>query len=263
MKFKQIVNSFYQEQGRIFSWRNDITPYKILVSEIMLQQTQTSRIELRLPIFLATFPTLQSLAGATTKEVLTAWQGLGYNRRGLYLHQTAKILVNEYNSEIPDDPATLKKLPGIGEYTSNSIVTFAYNLPTVFIETNIRAVYLYHYFNSQQNISDSQILLLIEQDLDYQNPRDWYYALMDYGVYLKSKHGSFNQQSKHYRKQSKFEGSNRQVRSTILKLLLQKPQNLDELQAQFISSENRIEINIKSLIKEGLIIAMNDKYTII
>jgi A/G-specific adenine glycosylase len=263
MNFKNIVYDYYHKHGRNFCWREDITPYKVFVSEIMLQQTQTSRIEIRLPLFLKTFPTLESLASASTAEVLTAWQGLGYNRRGLYLHQTAKTLVSDFNSIIPKDPLILKKLPGIGDYTSCSIVTFAYNCPTVFIETNIRTVYLHHYFQGKTQVSDKEIIELIQQDLDMIDPRSWYYALMDYGVYIKSQFGSLNHQSKHYRKQSKFEGSNRQVRAKILKYLLKKPMTQLELQRLFEEKEFRVLSNIEALQKEGMIDTNNNEYFII
>lgn len=253
MKFKELIWSYYRRHGRKFIWREDPTPYHVLISEIMLQQTQTSRVEVKYQEFLALFPTLESLARAPLSKVLQAWQGLGYNRRGKYLQAAAMQLTSKYDGDIPQDPELLKQLPGIGEYTANSIPCFAYNQATVFIETNIRTVYLHHFFMSQEGVADKDILNLISQHVDAGNPREWYWALMDYGVHLKLAVGNLNHRSKHYIKQSKFEGSNRQVRSKLLKLILQKPLTIKELSNFFPAREARIESNLKSLIKEGMI----------
>lgn len=253
-QFSELIWNFYKKNKRSFSWREDITPYKILVSEIMLQQTQTSRISNKFPQFLDTFPDLEALANSSLEQVLIEWQGLGYNRRAKYLHLTAKIIVNEFSSIVPKDQMVLQKLPGIGPNTAGSIAAFAYNFPTIFIETNIRSVYIHHYFIDEKEISDNQLIPLIRQTLDKKNPREWYWALMDYGNYLKTQVSNPSKRSKHYTKQSKFDGSNRQVRSKIISLLLiHKKLFLNEISKYFDAKEMRIESNILSLQNEGFL----------
>lgn len=262
MSFIRTVWTYYREHGRRFAWREQITPYRVLVSEVMLQQTQTSRITERFPRFLQRFPTLSDLAAASLSEVLGEWQGLGYNRRGKYLHEAARLLETNFAGTVPADSQELRTLPGIGAYTSASIPCFAYNVPTIFIETNIRTVYLHHFFPEAQAVSDKDILPLIERDVDSANAREWYYALMDYGAYLKAAYPSRNTQSRHYRRQSKFEGSNRQVRANILKQVLLAPQTLTQLRAAFPATETRLEANLQALLQEGLLARREGLYRI-
>ena len=262
MTFSETVWQYYREHPRHFSWRTDPTPYRVLVSEMMLQQTQTARIETRFPSFLKRFPTLEALATSSLSMVLSEWQGLGYNRRGKYLFETARAIHGQYAGIVPKDPAVLRNLPGIGAYTAASIPCFAYNLPTVFIETNIRTVYLHHFFCEVRDVDDKDILSLIARDVDPTHPREWYYALMDYGVHLKATVGSLNHQSKHYRQQSKFAGSNREVRATLLKHLLHRPHTLEQLQACFPPSEKRVVSNLQSLVREGLLIQRDGWYEV-
>lgn len=260
MNFVDIVWTYYRSSGRQFVWRSNPTPYNVFVSEVMLQQTQTSRVVVKYEEFLKLFPTIESLAAASLQDVLRAWQGLGYNRRGKYLHDAAQLIIAEHQGRISSDPLVLKQLPGIGEYTSSSIPCFAYNIPTTFIETNIRTVYLHHFFQGQVEVADKDILPLIARGVDQSNPREWYYALMDYGVHLKSTIPKNNHQSKHYTKQSKFEGSNRQVRSTLLRMILQEPRTIQQLQQELPKGETRIVSNLKALLKEGVIAKSGELY---
>jgi A/G-specific adenine glycosylase len=232
-RFQTYIWAYYKQRGRQFFWRHNSDPYVVFLSEIMLQQTQTSRIEVKLPEFLREFPTLSSLARASLPQVLSLWVGLGYNRRAVNLHRTARILHDQYESKIPEDSQLLLQLPGIGPYTSGSIPTFAYNLPRVFIETNIRRVFLHHFTDPTQHaIGDQEILGLIEETLDHSNPRDWYYALMDYGAELKTLLVNPNRRSKTYTKQSAFEGSNRQIRGAVIQILSQEGGMLHQEQLQ-------------------------------
>ena len=241
-RFQQLVKDYYRQSGRDLPWRRSITPYRIVVSEIMLQQTQVSRVLIKYPEWLKQFPTWKSLASASTADVIRGWQGLGYNRRALALKKIAEIVMSEYRGQLPPDPELLVSFPGIGPATASSICAFAYNQPVVFIETNIRRVYIHHYFNGTRGsllgtrnsqlrtgprvadpvstlIHDHQLLPIIERTLDRSNPREWYWALMDYGSYLGKQVENPNRKSKHYTKQSKFEGSRRQVRGAILKYI--------------------------------------------
>lgn len=218
-QFQSLIYDYYAANRRDFIWRQDVTPYKIVISEVMLQQTQTARVVPKFENWLQKFPDFLTLAQASTHDVLTAWQGLGYNRRGLALLKIAQIVVDEYSGQLPNDPVVLQTFPAIGPNTAGSICAFAFNNPIMFIETNIRTVYTHTFFQGQSQITDKQLLPLITQTIDQNNPRDWYYALMDYGVHLKQNLPRINAASKHYTKQSKFEGSKRQVRGAIIKIL--------------------------------------------
>jgi len=215
----QDVFSWYKKNKRDLPWRKTHDPYHILISELMLQQTQVSRVVQKFPAFIKTFPTFKSLADISFKEILKEWQGMGYNRRAFYLKKIAGVITHDYKGRLPHDPELLKKLPGIGPNTAASICAFAFNKPTVFIETNIRSVFIHEFFSKKNNISDKDILPLVEQTLDTKNPRDWYNALMDYGTMIKETYGNPNLKSKHYIKQSKFKDSNREMRGNILRLL--------------------------------------------
>jgi len=260
--FTETVWEFYKRNKRGFVWRKNITGYRILVSEIMLQQTQVERISMRFPQFLNKFPTLQNLAEASLADVLTEWQGLGYNRRGKFLWESANKLITEYDGNIPTDPELLTTFPGIGINTAGSIIAFAHNLPVVFIETNIRRVFIHHFFSDELEVNDKDILPLIAATVDEENAREWYWALMDYGTYLKKAFPNANRRSKHYTKQSEFEGSNRQVRATILRFILasKKPVSFQDIQQQFQKDETRIEQNLTALEKEGMIVKKGDKW---
>ena len=152
--FKKIIWEHYRTNGRRFAWRHVADPYKVLVSEVMLQQTQTSRVKVKYPEFIKQFPDFKHLANASTAEVLRAWQGLGYNRRALYLKKLAERVIKDFGGKLPRDPAILKTLPGIGAATAGSVAAFAFNSPTIFIETNIRAVFLHFFFAGKNKVSD-------------------------------------------------------------------------------------------------------------
>ena len=201
-------------------WRETRDPYHILVSEIMLQQTQVDRVRAKYDEFLAAFPDLAALAAASFDRVLAAWQGLGYNRRAMFLHRTARIIVREHRGRVPDDIAALLALPGIGAATAASIRAFAFDAPVVFIETNIRRVFIHEFFPDREEVTDADLLPLVAAALDRRSPREWYYALMDYGAALARQVPNPNRRSRSYVRQSRFEGSDRQVRGAILRALV-------------------------------------------
>lgn len=182
-QFQQKIYEYYAKNKREFSWRNDITPYRIFISEVMLQQTQTSRVIFKFQQWIEKFPNFKTLAQASNHEVLATWQGLGYNSRGLRLARAAQIIIDQFDGELPQSLEELQSLPGIGPNTAGSIAAFAFNKPVTFIETNIRTVFLHEFFSDKTLVCDKEILKLVEQTVDKHNPRDWYYALMDYGVY--------------------------------------------------------------------------------
>jgi A/G-specific adenine glycosylase len=220
--FQNKIWNFYHKNKRPFSWREEITPYKIVVSEIMLQQTQTSRVIDKFANWTSQFPSWKELAQASELQVLQAWQGLGYNRRGLAIHKIAQIITQKYDSELPKDPKVLESFPQIGPNTAASICAFAFNLPVTFIETNIRTVFTHEFFPGQAEVCDKELLQLIKKTVDQTNSREWYYALMDYGNHLKKSLKNINSASKHYAKQSKFKGSKREIRGFIIKQLTQQ-----------------------------------------
>lgn len=261
-KFQSVVWDFWKVSGRHdLPWRlpadktsKTQASYKIWVSEIMLQQTQVSRVLEKYKSFLKKFPTVQTLAQASQAEVLKEWVGLGYNRRALNLWRGAKMVVVEYKGRLPKEVAQLEKIPGIGHYTARAIATFAYNQKHAFIETNIRTVFFNHFFNGQEVVSDTEILELVEKTLPQENFREWYWALMDYGSHLKKEGRGMNTRSKHYTKQSKFEGSDRQIRAAIVRYLTQHGKTeFGKLLKALTFDEERTEIQIQNLLDEEMV----------
>jgi A/G-specific adenine glycosylase len=260
-EFTKRVWSYYNSHKRDLLWRHinslgEINPYHVLVSEVMLQQTQVSRVMPKFEQWINKFPDFNRLAGTNLGNVLKEWDGLGYNRRAKYLHESAKAIVLG-GGEIPRTVDELQKLPGIGPNTAAAILVYSFNEPHIFIETNIRTVYIYHYFKNEVKISDIRIKEKLEQTLDTKNPREWYWALMDYGTFLKKDVGNVAIQSNKYVSQSVFKGSKRELRAKVIKLLLVRAQT----KKQIISKLNdyRIENVIEELIKERLI-ANTDGY---
>jgi A/G-specific adenine glycosylase len=262
--FQNYIHRWYTKHGRFhLPWRQDFDPYKIMVSEIMLQQTQVDRVIPKFNQFLESFPTVEKLAKASTADVLKHWQGLGYNRRALNLQKAAQVIVGEWGGQMPRLKEELLHLPGIGPYTSSAISTFAFNQPEIVIETNIRTIFIYHFFPGETEVEDSQLEPLIKKTLDYNHPRNWYAALMDYGTYLKKVLPNPTRRSKQYAKQSKFKGSNRQLRGAILRQLSQQDQTPLQLQETLpeknLFSADKIRAAIETLTKEGFIEQKNTK----
>jgi A/G-specific adenine glycosylase len=253
--FVELLWDFYAHSKRAdLLWRQpdkngQFNPYKIMVSELMLQQTQVARVTQKYQEFLELFPTANALAAADLGDVLRAWQGLGYNRRAKFLWQAAQAIqvVGEFPITLPE----LVKLPGIGPNTAGAILAYAYNEPVLFVETNVRSVYIHHFFADQEAVSDKQILEVLESTLDHENPREFYWALMDYGSHLKTTVGNAARASKHYAKQSAFNGSRRQVRGQVLRVLGIAAAPLKELQVAI--PDDRLLGVLVDLQVEGLI----------
>lgn len=226
----------------------------------MLQQTQVVRVLEKYPEFLKKFPTVEVLARASLTDVLRVWQGMGYNRRARFLRDSAQKIFSVHKARVPKNEAELFSLPGIGHYTANAILTFAHNEPRVFIETNIRRVFIHHFFNDRSEVADSEILPLVEATLDTKNPREWYYALMDYGAHLpKLVRKNSNTQSKHYVKQSRFKGSLRELRGKIIRSLNDSPQSLPALK-RVCKNDTRTKEALDALTKDKLIKYEKRKY---
>jgi len=251
--FRISIWEFYDRNARKFSWRNTTNPYHIVVSEVMLQQTQTYRVAPKFELFIAELPDFKALAEAPVQLIYSLWQGLGYNRRALALQRLAQQVLVVHGGKLPSDIQQLDDLPGIGPATASSIAAFAFNLPTVFIETNIRAVFLHHFFPNQMEITDKQLMPLIEQTVDTTNPRHWYYALMDYGVFLKQQFKNPSRRSAHHTKQSVFQGSERQLRGAVLKALNTAPQQTFEVLFLQLNNDSRLERVLNNLVSEGFL----------
>lgn len=237
-------------------------PYKIMVSEVMLQQTQVSRVGPKFETFMQQFPTVQALSSATLADVLEQWNGLGYNRRAKFLHQAAQKITTDYQGQFPQTLNMLTKLPGIGVNTAAAILAYAYNQPVPFLETNIRTVYIHHFFaDYPELVSDKQLLPLVTETMDQEHPREWYWALMDYGAHLKATVGNLSRQSQHYTKQSRFEGSRRQLRAQVLRAVLAQPCTSQQLADNF--KDKRLTEVLTALEAEGFITKRNGRYQLL
>lgn len=249
-----MVLSHWKRHGRHdLPWRRTEDAYAVLVSEIMLQQTQVPRVIPKYQAFLRAFPTFRRLAVAPAREILNLWQGLGYNRRALTLQRCAQAVVSEHGGKLPRQYGSLVQLPGIGPYTAGAVMAFAFNLPWPVIETNIRRVYLHHFFPRRRNVPDAEIFPLIEHHLaGVTSVREWYAALMDYGTYLAGHIPNPNRRSQQYVRQSRFEGSLRQLRGCILRLLL-KHERMTLTHLARTTGDARTAEAISALVDEGMV----------
>lgn len=250
---RRTVWRYYRFHKRSMPWRETCDPYAIFLSEVMLQQTQVGRVSEKYREFIALFPDFAALAAASPAAVVRAWQGLGYNRRALFLHRAAQQVIHRFEGELPRNLIELESLPGVGPATARSIAAFAFNVPVVFIETNIRRVFIHHFFAGRESVSDQELLPLVAVALPERRAREWYWALMDYGAYLARQLPNPNRRSRHYVRQSAFIGSRREVRGRVLRLLvdgaLEETQLADALRGFSHASKEVIE----QLIAEGFI----------
>ena len=258
--FRKKIKDFAAAEGRDLPWRRTRDPYRILVSEIMLQQTQVERVRTFYEKFIKQFPDLRSLARSRQHDVLAAWQGLGYNRRALALREAARIVVRDHGGVLPRDRAALESLPGIGPYTAGALRAFIWGEPEIFIETNIRRAFIHFFFPRRNPVRDAELLPLIERSLDRKDPRAWYFALMDYGAMLGvSAPRNPNRRSAHHVRQSKFAGSDREIRGKILRLALAKGRiSRVDLERTIPRSKARIARAADALVREGFLRERNN-----
>ncbi len=247
--FQKEVLNYYKQHARQLPWRMRISPYRVWVSEIMLQQTGVARVADKFQEFMKRFPTVHALANAPLVDVLAVWSGLGYNRRAKFLHQAAQGLAK--SKRFPRTVEQWHMLPGVGYATAAAIMVYAYNSPEVYIETNIRTVFLHSFFSDKENVSDQELLPLIERAVAGQEPRVWYSALMDYGSFIKSRFGNPNRKSKHHVRQKAFAGSVRQVRGAVIKYLLAGPASIKVLRASI--PDERLPSVVHQLVSEGMV----------
>ena len=253
--FQRRILDYYRRHGRDLPWRATTDPYRILVSEIMLQQTQVDRVLPKYLAFMESFPDPAALAGATLQQVLALWSGLGYNRRAKALKNCAEAVMAHHGGRLPETHEALMKLPGIGPYTARAVCAFAYNRPETVLETNIRSVYIHFFFAGQTAVRDGDLVPFIEKTLYRPNPRRWYNGLMDYGVMLKKTRGNPSRKSSGHVRQSSFQGSNRQVRGMIIKILLPHAGCTEAALIQKTGRDPaRVRAALAELLAEGLII---------
>lgn len=258
-EFQELVWQRGRELYRDMPWRSDPSPCRVLVSELMLQQTQVSRVMPKFEAFIARFPTVDALSESSLVDVLTLWSGLGYNRRAKYLWQAALEVKLRFDSELPRTQKELMSLPGIGPNTAAAILNYAYEVATPFVETNIRTVYFHHYFSDRNNVDDKEILALVARTQDVEHPRQWYWALMDYGSHLKATAGARLDQSRHYKKQAPLKGSVREMRGRIIRELTTRPL-MPEALKRAVLADDRFEPALADLESEGLVEAYRGQW---
>ncbi len=262
-RFQKNILQWYKLNGRHdLPWRppslklrrdGTLDPYKVLISEVMLQQTQVDRVRGKFISFIRKFPTFQALAKSSTQDLLLEWQGLGYNRRALNLRACAQKIGEDHKGSVPQDLEVLKKLPGFGPYTASAVMAFAFDKPVVVLDTNIRRIFIHFFFADQEKIHDNQLIGLIEKSIWKKSPRIWYGALMDYGSGAFKKIPNPNTKSSHYVKQSKFEGSPRYVRAKILARILEYgPQRNTQIKSFMKTDPHLLQYQKNKVLQEVL-----------
>lgn len=257
-QFRQDVWEYYRDYGRSMPWRDNPSPFNVLLSELMLQQTQVPRVIPKFNAFLYTCSNFADLSKLPLSEVLALWSGLGYNRRAKYLYQTAQIVTTQFSGQLPKTFDELVQLPGVGPNTAGAIMAYAYNQPSVFVETNIRTVLFHHFFPDSTGVDDKVLLQIAEQVLDRENPREWYWALMDYGTYLKQHRGGRLDTSRHYKKQSPLKDSLREMRGRIVKALVAQTMT-DARLRRAVAADERYEKALNALIAEGIVVQRGEQ----
>lgn len=252
------------EHYRDFPWRHTHDPYEIWLSEVMLQQTQVTRVDGRWQRWLARFPSVEALAAAETADVLEEWQGMGYNRRALALLRAARAIADS-DQGFPCEYRELLALPGIGPATAAGIRAFAFGLPGVYLETNVRTVFLHELYPNETGVPDKRLVPLVDAACSQDDPRGWYYALLDYGAWLKRTVPNPSRRSRTHVRQSSFEGSHRQKRAAVVRVLLSaRPAGVDQtLVAREVGvDEDDARLLLEELEKEGFCSCHDDRWSV-
>lgn len=246
----------YRKSGRHdLPWRKNINAYRVLVSEIMLQQTQVSRVLQKYETWMKYYPSISSLAKSSLRNVLLLWQGLGYQRRA-----KALLAIAQQEKQIPKTFDGLMRLPGIGTYTASAVSAFAYNQFThPVLETNIRTALIEYFHQGEQQVHDRVLYddltrLELHHEVISVGARVWYYALMDFGAYLKCKRISHNTKSVHYIKQSPYKGSFRELRAKVLFAITRREE---------LPVDDRCTLALEVLIREGYIKKQKRNYVLV
>ncbi len=260
---KKATVAHYKKAGRhVLPWRKRSTPYRVFVSEVMLQQTQVDRVVPKFNAFIKTFPSWRALAEANLTEVYARWQGLGYNRRAKYIRDAARLVV-ERGKDLPNDLEFIQSLPGVGPYTAGAVRAFAYGESAPFIETNIKTAVLHHCFAHKRVVRNEEILKVLTRLEPKRGAPSvaWYSALMDYGAHLKSVGVQLNAKTVGYKKQTAFKGSLRQVRGAVMRSL-GRGSTIAQLKRKTKFAEPEISLALSALIKESLVQKKNNRYTL-
>jgi A/G-specific adenine glycosylase len=262
--FRRLVLDYHAAFGRDdLPWRLTRDPWAILVSEVMLQQTQVPRVRVVYPRFLERFPNAFVMADAPLTEVLEEWRGMGYNRRALALKRAAEELVARHGGEVPRTLQELDALPGIGLATASAVLASAFGIAEPYIETNIRAVVLHVFFRDACDVPDGEVLPVVARTLDRKDPRTWYYALMDYGNWLKKREVNPCRRSRHHLTQAEYAGSMRQVRGEVLRALVDHgSRTAEELADATRMPAERVERALRDMAREGLVAEAGDSYRV-
>jgi A/G-specific adenine glycosylase len=255
-QFQKKILSFYRKNRRELPWRNTTDPYKILLSEFMLQQTQVNRVILYYEKWIAKWPTIDDLADASIAEVLQMWMGLGYNTRAVNLHKAARKIVAKFDSDVLETMKHYKDVPGVGRYTSQAVMIFSTNANLVTVDTNIRRIFIKE-FNLSQKISDKELWMLAEKCFPMGKSRDWHNALMDYGaLFLTAKKTGIKSKTQ----QSRFEGSDRQLRARIIRILLHSDESLTNMSRILNVDSSWLQRILEKLVSEEIISKKNNRY---
>ncbi len=275
IEIQRLILAWYSQNKRTLPWRSTKDMYHIVVSELMLQQTQVDRVIPKYHAFLKRFPTIYDLARASAAEVIDEWAGLGYNRRALYLHQFAQTVMKAHNGIIPQEREQLLELPGIGPYTSQAIRCFGFGKDVPVVDINIKRIYSRLFFKGEG--SENELQNVAREIVPTGNGVAWNNALMDFGSLICEdkprcdicpltahcsayKAGTPEKYVKP-KTQSKFIGSNRYYRSMIIKALRKNNFTLPLKKIKKLKpndkSEEWFEAVIAGLEKEGLIIKKN------
>ena len=279
--FNQMLFRWHKAHYREMAWRNTRNPYRILVSEVMLQQTQVERVREKYAEFLKQFPSVHILAKAQLGDVIRAWSGLGYNRRAKYLHECVKEVLLNHQGKFPNDMTTLMTLPGIGLSTAGALQAFAFGEDEPMIDTNIRRILTRTFFSPKMSrlrldmvgVSDKELYVFAKSLIPKGKGREWNYAMLDLGATLctarhHSKlcplaklHGPVSDFV--YKKpQKKFANSDRFYRGRILSQLLISPHTSESLQEVLALEQGLLHLILTKLAKEHLIVVSKKSVTL-
>lgn len=256
-KFHEKIFTWWKKNKRSLPWRETTNPYYIMISEIMLQQTQVNRSIEKYLEFIDKYPTIKDLAEASVSSVLKSWSGLGYNRRALWLHEAANQIVKL--KDFPETPEELQKLKGIGPYTSRSILIFAFNYDIATVDTNIRRILIAENF-AKEETKEKELFIIAQKLLPKGKARDWHNALMDFGslVLTSAKTGI-----KPKTTTSRNSKENRRFRGIIVKYLTRNSKALKERMIKNCNiPTEKIDDILEGLLADGLIIKIRKYYAL-
>ena len=263
--FQKKIFQWWKVNKRDLPWRHTHDPYKILVSEVMLQQTTVSRVLTKYPVFIKAYPTVKDLANASSGDILRIWKGMGYNRRALYLLQTAKTIHEKYYNKFPISEQLLSKLPGLGKYTARAVLVFAFRKDIAMVDTNIRQI-LTHFFFHDKPQSEKIIQELADQLVPIGKSWEWHQAMMDYGAMNASEWRRPERSRRMERKPTPFKETNRYFRGRIIDLLREKSYKEKELIENLYLEYGKDKIFyidlLKKLEKDGLVVQKNNFWSL-